>query len=440
MRSQSYTRINNGKLVLPNQILSEPLIIDPAGKIHSIGKSIPEPPEITTIDAKGTYILPGFIDIHTHGANGFDASLGNYQVSSNSFDASSEGFQLGIHQALAFYASQGVTRVFPTTLAASLDDLEFAFQQFATYLSQETAPYKELIGGFNLEGTFLKLPEYAGAQNPEFFYPASQETFDLLHTASGERISIVNVPPEHGAIGMELIKYLTDKGITVAGGHTGAEADTFYEAIDAGLRLAVHFFNGPSRSSSKSFHDGGAMEAMLRSDKMSLELIVDGYHVHPAYVRDAIARKELERIILITDSMFATGQSDIHAFSLGGIPGVVSENRSYLQVVDKADTLFGSVLTSVKGVENVLNWLTQDMQGIWYRQHPAYSLEEALVQLSHMASLNPARLLHLQDKTGSLEEGKWADFVMVDIHKKNDRYQITPVSTWVQGKPLFNHR
>ena len=432
--------IQNTSMVLPDRVMKGDLLLQD-GTISQISPHIAPRQGWELISGTGKYLLPGFIDIHNHGAKGFDVSLGSYQADKDSFDLEKEKFHSGLKAALAYYRAHGTTRVYPTSLAASLEDLTQAFSLLSHCLDSSHFPNRDLVAGINLEGTFLKLPEYAGAQNPTYFYPASLATFERLQAASAGRLSIVNIPPEHGEEGLRLTRFLAHQGIVVAGGHTGAEADQFGLAVDAGLKLAVHFFNGPSRSSSKSFHDGGAEEAILRRDEVFTELIVDGYHIHPAYVRDTIARKEPSRVILITDSMFVNGSLTIQDFSLGGIPGTVSANREYLQVRNKADTLFGSVLCPDKGVENVLNWLTQEMTGMWYRKHEALSLNDALVQISQMASSNPARLLNIfeQEKsnspgTGSIEVGKWGDLVLASISLQEPHpYTLQVERVWVKG-------
>lgn len=432
--------IQGARLVLPDRVITGDVRVQ-AGKIAALAPTLSPVSTDLLISAVGKYLLPGFIDIHNHGARGFDFSLGCYDRASDEFYQEPEAFQTFVSAALGYYRERGTTRVYPTSLAAPLEALRWAFSHLDAFLTGAGKAWAPMVGGINLEGTFLKLPEYAGAQNPAHFCPASRETYELLDAASGGRLKIVNVPPEHGAAGMDLIRHMAARGVVVAGGHTGAEADQFTEAVDAGLRLAVHFFNGPSRSSSKSFHDGGATEAILRLDAVSTELIVDGYHVHPAYVRDTIARKGVDRVILITDSMFVNGLKDVRTFQLGGIPGAVSDNRQYLQVVDKADTLFGSVLCTDRGYSNVLSWLTQAMTGMWYRHHPEWPLEEALVHSSRMSSTNPARLLgiDLQEGnsgagTGSLQTGKWADLVLADLQTDANGYVLDVERVWVRGK------
>ncbi len=300
------TLLKKARLVLPDRVVKADLLIE-GDRIMAIGDHISASDEMKVLKLKGQFLLPGFIDIHHHGALGFDYSLGIYEPASQTFSLQEDTYRQGVLRALGYFLHHGVTRVFPTSLAAPLSDLTMAFRQLRTLADDKDEPLSRMIGGINVEGTFLKLPAYAGAQSPEYFYPPSEENWQVLRDAAGSLIRIVNLPPEHGEPGLALIKNLSQQGIVLSAGHSGAEADAMFEAIGAGTRLGVHFFNGPSRSSSKAFHDGGAEEALLRADEVSLELIVDGYHVHPAYVRDAIARKGYDRIILITDSMFVNG-------------------------------------------------------------------------------------------------------------------------------------
>ena len=431
--------IRGTSVVLPDQVVRADVRIR-GGRIVAIGpEMLPEPGE-TCISGEGRYLLPGFIDIHNHGAQGFDASLGCYRAETDSFELNENAFQAGLAEALAFYHRQGVTRVLPTSLAAPVADLLLSFGQIAAFATNPEQPLRHMIAGINLEGTFIKDPAYAGAQNSAYFCALDRGLFARLQAAADGRIRIVNLPPEHGYEGCAFTRYLCEQGVVVAGGHSAATSDQFDAAVDAGLRLGVHFLNGPSKSSSKPFAGGGAVESMLRRDEVSLELIVDGYHVAPAYVRDVIARKGPERIILITDSVFVNGRSDIRYFSLSGIPGQVSENGQYLQVRNKTDTLFGSVLCMDRGFSNVINWLTQPMTGVWTRQHEALSLDEALIQASRMASGQPAQLLGIYEQegksgagTGSIGVGKWADAVLATVEAGPAGYAFLPEWTACRG-------
>ena len=431
--------LSNGKLVLPNQILQSDILIE-NGIIVGIGNFAARSDD-KIIDLKGKYVMPGFIDIHTHGAATFDFTLGTYQESTGSFQRSESMYLQGLSRALQSYISTGCTSIYITTMAAPISQI----LQSARYLQNahvQNIPGIDIVQGINLEGTFIKMPQFAGAQNPEFFYPPDYKLVEALQNASGNQLKIVNIPPEHGSKGLDMIRYLGTQGIVVSGGHTGADGDMFDRAVQAGLQIGVHFLNGPSRSSSKIFQSGGAVESMLRSDSVFLELIMDGYHVHPAYVRDVIARKQTDRIIAITDSMFATGMETLNQFELLDLRGKVSTNRAYLHAVDKDDTLFGSVLTMDKGFANVLNWMMQPMEGVWYRIHEAKSLQQALIENSWFFSRNPARAMGIYNSTpgfngtGSIELGKWADLIITDLIKKDGGYNLCIEQTLCRGAYL----
>ena len=417
--------IQQAHVVLPHQIIQGDVLLK-SGKIAQISRSIPPDTSDKIIRAEGKYLLPGFIDIHNHGALGFDFSLGNYEPEFHQFANSESVYKQGLIDTLGYFLKKGTTTLFPTSLAAALDDLVNSFREIYRF-SKSDHLYSKIIGGINLEGTFIKDPAYAGAQNPEYFFSPDPATFDLLNEAAGHLIQIVNLPPEHGAASLDLVQKLTHQGICVAGGHTGAYAEEFEAYVQAGLRLAVHFLNGPSRSFTKPFQNGGAVEEMLRNDQVSLEIITDGYHVHPAYVRDSIARKGFDKIIIITDSLFVNGLLHLSEFQISGIRGELSENREYLQVQGKADTLFGSVLTMDRAFANMLNWLIQDMEGIWHRKHEALSLEEGLIRTSQMASGNPAKLMNIDQETGSIAIGKRANLILGEIQsdKQKEGYGLS---------------
>ncbi|NND08770.1 MAG: amidohydrolase family protein [Saprospiraceae bacterium] len=409
--------IQGAQVVRPNHVEAVDVLIED-GIIKKIG-SPKDVGKYSIIDGSGKYLLPGFIDIHNHGAAGFDFSFGNYDMAHEIFQNHEEAFHLGLKNALDHYRSHGVTKVLPTSMAAPLDQLKQSFSHLSSFL-QTFPQYANMVHGINLEGTFLLDPYYAGAQNPDHFYPLTSSEVKEVMQAANDMIKIINIPPDHGAMALPIIKGLKRDGLVVAGGHTGAYADEFGAAVDAGLSLAVHFLNGPSRSFSKSFRGGGAVEVMLQADEVYLEIICDGYHVHPAYVRDAIARKGPDRIIMITDSMFANGLRKLKSFELLGLHGTVSENGEYLQPVGKKDTLFGSVLCSDVGFQHVLHWLTTEMTGVWHRKHEALSLEAALVQCCRFFSTNPAKLLGLDHPptglgTGSIREGMAADLLLARI-------------------------
>ncbi|MBN1351484.1 amidohydrolase family protein [candidate division KSB1 bacterium] len=428
--------IKNGKIVLFDRVVTGDLKIA-NGIITAIGKGAHHDNANLEIDASGKYVLPGFVDIHTHGINGFDLTNGLFCQDSSSFLTDEENFVKGIQAAIQKYLSRGTTRIFLATVSASEKHLKKVLGFLANYLkSQKSLNIDTPVSGVLLEGTFIKNKQFAGAQNADYFREPSIDFFDRLQAAANGHIKSVNIVPEYDAAAYELIKYLTAHNVVCGAGHTGATADQYTQAVENGLRIAIHFLNGPTGSSTKPFGHGGAIQAVLRSPEVFAELIMDGYHVDPIYLREVFQRKGLPRVIAITDSMFVTGLENIETFIVSGVLGRVSDNRQYLEVVGAENALFGSVLTMDVAFSNIVSWLTQDMAGIWHPYHSALPLHEALIQATWMCSRNPAKALHimrpeyqhigqdLSQFTGSLDVGKSADIVIGALNGEPGNYAL----------------
>jgi N-acetylglucosamine-6-phosphate deacetylase len=246
------------------------------------------------------------------------------------------------------------------------------------------------------------------------------------------------VVPDFGRPSYELTEYLTGKGIVVGAGHSNATCEQIMEAARAGLKYFIHLTNGPTGGSYKPFNGGGAIEAVLKSDELYAEQILDGYHVNPAYIRDILKRKGADKIVGITDSLFAAG-SQVKQFTSGGIRGALSEDGKYFQVVDKANTLFSSNLTMDRGFGNLLNWLTIDMEGIWNRQHNPLEFEEALVTVAKILSTNPCVLTGLdKEGYGSIADGAKADLCVLEVIGSAGNFKVMVESTIVNGNIVYS--
>ncbi len=437
--------IKNGQLVLFDRVITGNLQIV-NGIIWGIGADLEKVTGDVEIDATGKHILPGFIDIHTHGAAGFDLTNGWFEPEQNRFVKDAAYFNRGMTTALQQYLQHGVTRIVCATVSAPTDEIIRALEYYDQFIQQNTVPTVAMLAGILIEGTFVQNPAYAGAMNPQFFRPPSIGLYQQMARAAGERIRSVNVTPEFGENAWALMDYLTARGVVVGAGHTGATADEIQKAIDHGLRIAIHFLNGPTGSSTKPFGHGGVIQAVLRSKELFAELITDGYHVDPAYVREVIARKGITRVIAISDSMFVTGLENIETFIVSGILGRLSANQRYLEVVGRQNALFGSVLTMDLAFANIISWLTQEFEGIWTEHFPALPFQEALIQATWMCSRNPAKALHLmrpevlhfhQDLsayTGSLDIGKSADVIVADITGAPGQYTLKVENVLLKGK------
>ena len=177
---------------------------------------------------------------------------------------------------------------------------------------------------------------------------------------------------------------------------------------------------------------------MLKSDELYAELILDGYHINPPYVRDIIARKGCDRIVAVTDAGFATG-ARVGNFTMGGVKGAMSPDGSHLVVTGKPNTLFGSCLTDDRGFVNLLNWFTQDMEGIWNRRHEAWSLEKTLPALTQMFSRNACEVTgSAAEGYGTINAGAPADLCVLDIKGDPGAYDVTVEKTIVDGHVAYS--
>ena len=438
--------IKNGSIILFDRIISGDIEVKD-GIITALGKDGGHRPRGREIDATGKYVLPGFIDIHTHGIYGFDLTNGLFSRETSKFLTDEANFIKGIQGATQKYLEKGATRIVLATVSASESHLKRTLRFLSNFVEEQKKEKLDTpISGVLLEGTFIKNKQFAGAQNADYFQDPSIELFERLQAAANGLIRCVNIVPEFGESALKLIEYLHSQKIVCGAGHTGATADQYNRAIESGLRIAIHFLNGPTGSSTKPFGHGGVIQAVVRSNDVFAELIMDGYHVDPIYIREVIQRKGRTRIIAITDSMFAAGLENIETFILSGVFGKVSENRQYLEVVGTENALFGSILTMDVAFSNIVSWLTQDMPGIWHQHHSAMSLRDALIEASWMCSRNPAKALNmmrpeyqhhqqnLSQYTGSLDIGKSADIVIGSLDGEPGNYRLTVENVLFKGK------
>jgi N-acetylglucosamine-6-phosphate deacetylase len=423
-------RLRGGFVVTPQGVEHRDIVLR-EGRIMLVtdGKPCDE-----VIDITGKYVVPGFVDIHFHGYNLFEFTAGLYDPKSETFDNSPSAYEYGLDMLSKMLAGFGVTGFYVGTWASPIENLKNCFVQLHHYLGKTKTQHGAKILGGLLEGSFIN-PHMAGAQNPDCVLKFRPDSFDRIE--DGGTIKLANVAPDFGRASLQLTEYLTDKGIVVGAGHSNATCEQITEAIRAGLKYFIHFTNGPTGGSYKPFHGGGAIEAVLKSDELYAEQILDGYHVNPAYVMDILGRKGADRIIGVTDCLFAAG-SPVRQFASGGVRGALSDNGQYFRAVDKANTLFSSNLTMDRGFNNLLNWLTADMQGIWNRLHRALPFEEALVLAAKVLSTNPCVLTQLDQKGyGSIVDGAKADLCVLDLVGSPGNYTVTVKSTIVDGNMVY---
>ena len=356
--------IINGRLVLPTRILTgKALLFDE--KI----RGIVNPEEIgdaEVIDAKGLYVMPGLIDMHIHGYMGFDSDDGNKE------DILTMAREL---------AKNGVTSWLPTTMTVGYDTLEAAFDSIRAAMKENRDGANIL--GINSEGPFI-CESKKGAQNPAFIKPCDVE-FLKKHS---DVIRVFTVAPEESG-NMEAIRQVAaETGMLISIGHSSADYATAMESIEAGVRHATHLFNAMTALTHRA---PGIVGAVLNDSRVSTEVICDTYHVSPA-LYEMIAKLKGDKFVMITDCLRAGGLED-GQYELGGQTVILKDHLCRLP----DGTIAGSVLTLNRGVYNVLT-------------HTSLPLS----QVAAMASLNPAKALHVDQAKGSIEVGKDADFFLAD--------------------------
>ena len=376
MINKDKTIILNGTIITPFQLLKDKAICIEKGKISSIKdrRYIINHVNTEIIDAAGGFIVPGFIDIHVHGGGGFDVMDGDYEA---------------VKEVAITHSRFGTTAFLPTTMTMSKEKILISLESINKAFIEGTGAAEIL--GVHLEGPFIN-PQKKGAQKEEDIIKASVEDFIEFNQASGNLICIVTIAPEMpGAI--ELIRWLHKNNIIASVGHSNATYGEVQEGIKAGLTHATHIFNAMRGFDHR---EPGAAGAALSSPKLIVEMIADGVHLHPVTMKMIVKIKEPEKIILITDAISATSKPE-GTYSLGGQEVMVANGEARL----KDGTLAGSILTLDKAVRNMVN-----IAGI--------SLMEAIRKVT----INPAKCLGVENKKGSLEQGKDADIVILDGNLK----------------------
>ena len=323
------------------------------------------------LDAVGCYVIPGLVDVHFHGCVGEDFS-----------DATAEGLQ-----AIAdFELSQGVTYICPASMTLPEEVLTDICRNVANHRRSKKDGAE--VVGFHLEGPFLSTAK-KGAQNEDFLRDPDIGMLQRLNEAAEGCVKLITIAPEQPGA-MEFIRFAADNGITVSLGHTVADYDTAMEAYAAGASHATHLYNGMP---SLHHRTPGVIAAAFDSPGVRAELICDGVHIHPAMVRLAFRLFGPERMVLISDSLRATGMPD-GCYPFGGQEIEVCGNRA--TIAGHPETLAGSV-TSLMGC---------------LCKAAEYGIP--LADAVRAATLNPAAAIGIAHRAGSLDIGKEASIVLLN--------------------------
>jgi N-acetylglucosamine-6-phosphate deacetylase len=368
-----------GDVVLPDRVLSEGTIIIDAGRIAAIEPTDVDPAQATTIDASDCYIVPGFIDVHVHGIEGYDTLDGGESVAE-------------IASRLPRY---GVTAFCPTTVACPPKELRGFLNQVRDSRLAAVSGRARVLPA-HLESNFIS-PDFRGAQPASCLRApgasAREGDFsgrDILETIAASRpdVGIVTIAPElTGAL--DLVATLVASGHRVSLGHSGADFDTAIAAIEAGARHATHLFN---RMTPIAHRAPGLVGAVLSREDVAAELICDGYHVHPAMCRMAIAAKGAQSVMAITDG---TGASGLPIGSTARLGGQQIEARSEAAFLEDG-TLAGSTLTMDRAFRTIVT-----------------RFGSSIVEAASMCATTPARELG-RTGFGVIAVGAVADIVVLD--------------------------
>lgn len=333
------------------------------------GAILPENVPQDAIDLGGATVIPGLIEVHSHGNSGYDFSDGNYE---------------GLVEMAKFYLSCGVTSFAPASMTLPYDVLEKAFAT-AKKLVSEQPEGCAVLRGIQMEGPYFSYKK-RGAQNPDYLKGPDFDGFKKLYDDCDGLIRIVDVAPElPGAVEfIEKAKQLC----TVSIAHTDSDYDHAKAAVDAGVTHLTHLYNAMPGIHHRN---PGVIPAAVENKSVRAEIICDGMHIHPASVRLAFSMFGGDRMILVSDSGRCAGQPDGTTFDIGGQTAQLVGGVAKL-VAD--GTIACSASNMWHCLTNVLSWNIAE--------------EDAV----RAATYNPACALGVQDIVGSIETGKQADFIV----------------------------
>lgn len=359
--------IINGKIILKDRVVEDGVLLY-SDVIEGVVKKdqIPEGAEI--IDANGGYVAPGLIEMHIHGYLGKDVCDGEEE----SLRVIAEGI-----------VQNGVTAFLPTTMTESMDTIKKSLEAIRGCMEKSKDWKGSVILGAHAEGPFIS-PSKKGAQALEYILKPDakfvKEYSDVIKT--------ITLAPEEDTEDFAAIREIVrDTDVVISMGHTSADYDTAMKATAAGVKHLTHFFNAMTPMAHRA---PGVVTAGLNSDA-SIELIVDTFHVFPAFY-DMLFKLKGRKLVFVTDCLPAGGLP-YGEYTLGG------QKIIYRDIVCRLEdgTVAGSVLKLNKGVWNVYT-------------NSNIPLNECV----NGASLNPATTLGIQDKKGSLDVGKDADIIITD--------------------------
>jgi N-acetylglucosamine-6-phosphate deacetylase len=379
--------ICGARILTPDErIETGTVFFDQSGRITEIGTGVEPPPGAEVTEARGLTLAPGFIDLHVHGGGGLSLATRDPEE---------------LRSYARWAVAHGVTSFLPTICA---DDVHEGLE-FTRTAATATGPVEggASVLGVNLEGPFVS-PQRRGALPVAWVAPPDVGLFQRFVEASDGDLKMVTLAPDLPDV-TDIARAAVATGIVVAVGHSDATYEEALRGFQAGASHVTHAFNGM-----RPFHhrDPGPVLAALDSPQVTLEVIADGAHLHPATVRAIVRAAGTERVVLITDAVPPAGQAE-GSFRLDDKEATLAGDRVLLP----DGTIAGSATTMAGIVRNVVDW------GV-------ASLPEAI----RMASTVPARVLGLSDRKGRIAPGFDADLVALDS-------ALDIAMTWVAGRLVY---
>ena len=349
-------------------------------KDGKFGVVLPEEVPADAIDLNGATVIPGLVEVHSHGNSGADFSDGDYE---------------GLKAMAKYFAECGATSFAPASMTLPYDVLYKAFAN-AKQLHAEAPEGHSRLMGIQMEGPYFSYKK-RGAQNADYLKEPDFDGFKKLYDECDGLIRIVDIAPELPGAAEFVAK--ASKLCTVSIAHTDCTYDQARAAVDAGITHMTHLYNAMPGINHRN---PGAIPAGVENEAVQAEIICDGFHIHPAAVRLAFTMFK-NRMILVSDSGRCAGQSEGYQFDLGG---QMAEIRGGVAKLVGTDTIACSASNMWKCLQNTISWDIPE--------------EEAV----RAATYNPAKALNALDKIGSIEEGKYADFIITNSDYSEKRVFI----------------